>query len=50
MDPTCKVIVVSGSFFIMPEAKGYFQPDLIAHPEENINEIYQLKQNNNAKN
>lgn len=33
MDPHCKVIVVSGSFFIMPEARGFFEPALIEHPE-----------------
>ena len=33
VDPYCKVIVICGSFFIMPEARGYFEPDLMKNPE-----------------
>jgi hypothetical protein len=31
----------------MPEARSFFQPELIQYPEENLNEIYQLNQKPN---
>jgi hypothetical protein len=28
-DPTYKVLVICGSFFMMPEARGFFEPKLM---------------------
>jgi hypothetical protein len=43
IDPNYKVLLICGSFFIMPEARGYFEPSLIQHPEENMNEAFILE-------
>ena len=45
-DPNCQVVLVCGSFFMMPEAKGFFDPSVLELEAENINEIYGLTQDN----
>ena len=45
-DPECEIILICGSFFLMREAKGFFQPDLLeVEVDESISECVKLKQN-----